>query len=435
MVYVVSKEGSPLMPTKRHGKVKHLLRQGRAKVVQVKPFTIQLTYESDTYVQPCKLGVDSGYQNVGVSVISKNIELFSATITLLLNMVKRLKERRMYRNQRRARLRYRKPLFDNRKRNDGWLAPSIQHKLDSHVRIIDFIKSILPITETVIEVASFDVQKIKSPDIEGKKYQEGEKLGFWNLREYILHRDNHTCQNPDCKSKADGLQIHHIGYWKSDDSDRPGNLATLCVDCHVPANHSKGKFLYGWEPKLKGFNPETFMSIVRWRLVNLLGCQHTYGYITKDTRIKLKLDKSHVNDAFVIAGGTTEKRVTPLEFKQNRRNNRSLEKFYDAKYIDIRTGEKASGQDLFSGRRIRNKEKSTENMRKYRGGKLSKGRRSIRKQRYFYQPNDLALYDSNVYQVAGVQNNGAYIKLKGLKKVPKIDKVKPYRFMRGLCVA
>ncbi len=433
MIYVISKEGKPLMPTKRHGKVKHLLRQSRAKVVQVNPFTVQLTYDSDTYTQPCKLGIDSGYQNIGISVVSNNIELFSATITLLLNIVKRLKERHIYRSQRRSRLRHRKPRFDNRKRNNGWLAPSIQHKLDSHIRIVELVKKILPITEAIIEVANFDIQKIKDPDIEGKKYQEGEKLGFWNLREYILHRDNHTCQNPNCKSKTNSLQVHHVGYWRGDYSDRSGNLVTLCINCHVPVNHKEGKFLYGWDPKLKAYKAETFMSMVRWRLVNMLNCQHTYGHITKNNRIKLGLEKSHINDAFVIAEGTTEERVTPLEYKQVRRNNRSLEKFYDAKYVDIRTGKKVSGQDLFCGRRTRNKNNNTENLRKYRGKKLSKGRRSIRRQRYPYQPSDLVKYNNKIFSVKGVVNYGNYVRLNGVTKDIKTSLIKPYCFMKGLC--
>jgi hypothetical protein len=84
-------------------------------------------------------------------------------------------------------------------------------------------EALMPITETIIEVAAFDIQKIKvNCEIEGKEYQEGEQLGFWNLREYILHRDNHKCQHPDCKNKAKSpiLEVHHIGFWKKDRTDR-----------------------------------------------------------------------------------------------------------------------------------------------------------------------------------------------------------------------
>lgn len=132
-----------------------------------------------------------------------------------------------------------------------------------------------------MQVAAFDIQKIKIPEINGKQYQEGAQSGFWNLREYVLHRDNHTCQNPDCKNKSRHpvLEVHHMGYWKLDRSDRPGNLITLCNKCHTPAGHKKNGFLYGWEPKTKSFKPETFMSTVRWKLVNALECDHTYGHM------------------------------------------------------------------------------------------------------------------------------------------------------------
>ena len=131
-------------------------------------------------------------------------------------MKERLKEKAMYRKQRRKHLRYRKPRFDNRKRNEGWLALSIQHKLDSHIRLIEQLKELLPISEIIVEIANFDIQKIKNPSIEGEDYQNGEQKGFWNLREYILHRDNHQCQNPNCKNKSKNpiLEVHHVGYWK-----------------------------------------------------------------------------------------------------------------------------------------------------------------------------------------------------------------------------
>ena len=114
------------------------------------------------------------------------------------------------------------------------------------------------------------------------------------------------------------------------------------------------------------------MSTIRWRLVNELNCAHTYGYETKTKRIDLELEKTHHNDAFVVAGGTTQTRIKPIFFKQRRRNNRSLQKFYDAKYIDMRTGERASGKELFCGRTTRNKTKNGHNQRIYRGEKIAK---------------------------------------------------------------
>ncbi|MFX1511186.1 MAG: RRXRR domain-containing protein, partial [Promethearchaeota archaeon] len=231
------------------------------------------------------------------------------------------------------------------RREEGGVATSIKHKLDSHLRFIELLKSIRPITRVTIEVGSFDIQKIKNPAIEGIEYQEGEQKDFWNLREYILHRNNHRCQNSTCKNKKKQqiLEVHHIGFWKGDRSHKPSNLIILCIKCHIPKNHQENGVLHGWSPKLKSFNPETFMAIIRWRLVNALKCDHTYGYLTKMKRKKLDLKKSHTNDAFVIANGMTQQRVIPTNFEQIRRNNRSFQKCYDAKYLDTRTGKKASG--------------------------------------------------------------------------------------------
>jgi hypothetical protein len=350
-------------------------------------------------------------------------------------MSNRLIDRRNYRQKRRQKKRYRPPRWNNRRQADNWLAPSIQHKLDGHFRLLALLDKILPITRTTIEVANFDIQKIKQPDIAGMAYQQGEQLEFWNVREYILHRDHHTCQNPDCKNRAAQkiLQIHHIGYWQDDLSNRPENLITLCIKCHTPKNHQENGFLYGWQPEVKSFRAETFMSTVRWRLVNAVGCTHTYGYLTKQQRNALKLPKTHYHDAFVIAGGTTQKRAAPLELEQIRRNNRSFQKFYDAQYIDRRTSHKASGQELCSGRRTRNTTLTDEDLRQFRGRKVSKGRVSIRRQRYRYQPKDVVRYKGQRYLVKGMQNYGQYIKLDGLAKPVKTTLVQPERWRKGIC--
>jgi hypothetical protein len=186
MVYVQAKNGKPLMPTKRYGKVKWLLKTGQATVVKAKPFTIRLSYESTTYAQPIELGIDAGYSKVGFSAVTAKAELLSGTCNLLEGQVERNKERAMYRRERRSRLRYRAPRFDNRRKPEGWLAPSIANKKATHLRLIRLIKKLLPITSTTIEVAAFDIQRINNPVIESKGYQTGEQGGFWNLREYIL---------------------------------------------------------------------------------------------------------------------------------------------------------------------------------------------------------------------------------------------------------
>lgn len=434
MVYVVSKDGTPLMPTKRHGKVRKWLKSGEAKIISHAPFTIQLLFETGNETQPITLGVDSGYTYIGFSAVTEKEEVFGGELTLLPKMKERLKERASYRRTRRYRLRYRKPGFLKDTKPAKWLAPSIQHKLDSHVKFINRAKSILPVSKVVVEVANFDTQKIKKPDIEGKEYQEGEQKGFSDLREYILHRDQHKCQNPNCKDKDKEnhkpiLEVHHLGYWKKDRTNRPSNLITLCTRCHTSNNHQKSGFLYGWEPKLNTFRAATFMSMVRFRLVNQLHCEHTYGSLTKFKRRKLELEKSHHNDAFVIADGEHQPRCNPTQFIQKRKNNRSLEKFYDAQYIDSRDGKKKSGKELCSQRKKRSRENLPKSLRKCRAHKVSSGRRSIRKQRYSIQPQDIVEYQGKQYKAVGTQNHGSFLKMtngvdkpivKSMKKIKTI---------------
>ena len=181
------------------------------------------------------------------------------------------------------------------------------------------------------------------------------------------------------------------------------------------------------------------MSMVRWRLVDYLNSinietTHTYGSITKSNRIKLKLEKTHYNDAFCIVGGTIQKKIEPIIYTQIKRNNRSLEKFYDKKIYDIRNNEIKSGQDLFNGRTTRNKGKNTFNLRVYRGQTKTKGRRTIRKERHFYQPNDLVKYNNTIFTVKGTHNKGLRVILKENNKSIKISDLKPYRFNKGFAI-
>ncbi|GAG72561.1 unnamed protein product [marine sediment metagenome] len=324
-VYVLNQRGKPLMPCSAR-KAKMLLKEGKAKVVKRSPFTIQLTIATGEAKQDIILGVDCGYSHVGLSAVSRKKELFSAEVILRGDIVKLNSERRQYRRARRSRLWHRQPRFDNRKKDKGWLAPSIQHKLDSYFKLIGKIKEILPIAKINVEVAAFDIAKIKNPDIEGEGYQNGVQKNFWNTREYVLFRDNHTCQACKGKSKDPVLEVHHLESRKTG-GDRSDNLIALCNTCHSKV--SKGKFYLNVKIP-KGFKAETFMNTVRWKLVNRLkelgnSVSHTYGYITKSKRIEIGLEKNHVNDAFVIAGGTTQERCSSFTVNQTRRNNRRLQ--------------------------------------------------------------------------------------------------------------
>ena len=147
MVYVKSIDGKALMPTS-NAKARKLLKQKKAKVVSLRPFVVKLTYKTKTeYTQKLNLGVDSGYSNIGFSVIDAKQEYIAGEVKLLEGMKKRLLEKASYRRIRRSRLRYRKARWNNRvkSKKKGWLAPSLKHKLDTHIKFIDYLKNILPI--------------------------------------------------------------------------------------------------------------------------------------------------------------------------------------------------------------------------------------------------------------------------------------------------
>lgn len=325
-VYVLNHKGRPLMPCSPR-KARVLLKQGKVKVVRRTPFTVMWIVPTRSYTQEVSLGVDSGYSHIGLSAVSEKDELYASEVTLRTDIVKLNSERREYRRARRNRKTwYRKPRFLNRKKPEGWLAPSIQHKLDSHIKLISQVRAILPVKSIHVEVAAFDIQKIKNPAIEGEQYQQGDQSGFWNTREYVLYRDGHTCQHCKGKSKDKVLEVHHI-VSRQIGGDRPGNLITLCSTCHGKVSRGEIKPVF---KASKGFRAEMFMSMVRRRLVNALrnigyAVGVSYGYITKKRRIESGLSKSHINDAFVIAGGNGQARLSECLFiKQVRKCNRKL---------------------------------------------------------------------------------------------------------------
>lgn len=311
MVYVLDIEGKPLMPTERHGKVRRLLREGQAHVVRLQPFTIQLDYESTTYRQEVSLGIDAGSVHIGVSATTEKKELFAAEVILRTDIVKKLASRlEMRRTRRNRKTRYRKPRFDNRRRREGWLAPSVRNKVDSHLKVIRLVHSLLPVTKTTIEVAQFDAQKIKNDAIQGVEYQQGEQMGFWNIREYVLARDNHQCQHCKGKSGDKILNVHHLESRKTG-GNAPNNLITLCETCHKA--YHRGEF----ELKVKrgtSLRDAAAMNIMRWAVYNQAKDEFnnvhlTFGYITKYTRIENSIEKTHCADAFCISRNVKASRL------------------------------------------------------------------------------------------------------------------------------
>lgn len=312
MIYVMSKEGKALMPSERGWRIGYLLRHGKAHVVSRVPFVVQLDYESTTYTQEVSLGIDAGSKHIGVSASSEKKELLAAQVELRSDVVNLLSTRRELRRTRRNRkTRYRKVRFDNRKRKDGWLAPSVAQKVESHLKVIRLAHGLLPITKVIIEVAQFDAQKIKNPDIKGEEYQQGEQMGFWNVREYVLDRDGHRCIHCKGKSRDHILNVHHLESRKTG-GNSPSNLVTLCETCHKA--YHRGEF----ELKIKRGNSlrdAAVMNIMRWVVYERAkeefeNVHLTYGYATKHTRIENGIAKTHAADAFCIAKNVNAMRLS-----------------------------------------------------------------------------------------------------------------------------
>ena len=329
MVYVLNIKKEPLMPC-RKAKARKLLKNKKAKVIKIEPFTIQLLFECENQVQDITLGIDSGSKYIGLSATTISQELYSANVKLRNDIVDLLSTRRQNRRTRRNRLRYRKARFNNRisSKKEGWLAPSIRQKIDTHMRIIKDVHKILPITKIIVETASFDIQKIKNPNIQGEEYQQGEQLGFWNVREYVLFRDGYKCQHCKGKSKDNVLNVHHLESRKTG-GNSPNNLITLCETCHNAYHQGKIKLK---QKRGQSFRDASFMGIMRWAFYNKLKEEYqnvsmTYGYITKNTRIKNGLPKEHYIDARCITGNPL---VKPLGYfyyiKKVRCHNRQIHK-------------------------------------------------------------------------------------------------------------
>jgi 5-methylcytosine-specific restriction endonuclease McrA len=296
LVYVLDKERKPLMPTKP-AIARLLLKEGKAKVVKRMPFTIKMLVETTSYKQEIIAGMDTGSKVIGIACVSNGKVLYKAETFIRQDVSEKMQRRRMYRRNRRSRkTRYREARWSNRAnsfRKDR-LAPSLLSKLNSHLREKKFIEKLLPITQWILELASFDIHKISNPNV--INYQKGQQKGFYNVKAFILNRDDHTCQH--CKSKNKKLHVHHIIFKSNGGTDSPENLITLCEDCHKDLHENKF-VLKGIKSKTK---QATEIGIIKSQLKKKFGeFVESFGYETKFKREQiLHLEKTHYNDAISI---------------------------------------------------------------------------------------------------------------------------------------
>ena len=252
----------------------------------------------------------------------------------------------------------------------GWLAPSIEHKLEAHIRLIEKIKKIIPVSETIIEIAKFDAHKMQNPEISGIEYQQGELQGY-EVREYLLEKFNRKCAY--CGKENIPLEIEHIIPKSRGGSNMVSNLAISCHKCNQKKGNMTAEEFHHPETLKNAQKPlkETpFMNVVKQKIAWLLGCETTLGSITKMNRISLGMEKTHANDAFIIAGGSAQKRTALFTVSQRRRNNRCLQL--------NRKGFKPS----------------------------------IRRRRYSLQPGDAVLFQKEEWSVVGTHSYGKSVIIK-----------------------
>ena len=343
-VYVRSKSDKWLMPT-NPANARILLKKGKAKVIQSTPFAIQLLYETTGYVQPVTVGIDDGGIHIGIAAVSDREVLFQQEVVLRSDIKSKLDTRRQYRKSRRYRkTRYRKPKFLNRKQSMPTckscggnapaskvicrkclkavggvhqkyagikksvfrIPPSIKAKKNTIVRTIKQIP--LPVSIIRLEDAYFDFQAMETPDISGDQYQHGEFLYHKNFKQACLVRDKFKCRVCGAKSN---LQCHHIKPRAKGGTDKLSNLMTLCELCHENF-HKEGLKL----PKQKNSfyisaaHVQQGKNYLQAELSKIAPLTTTFGYITSHYRNKAGIEKSHINDAVIIA----DKQAMPINW-------------------------------------------------------------------------------------------------------------------------
>lgn len=374
MIYILSEKGSPLMPTENNGKVRKLLKQNKAKIVDYKPFTIQLLYETEEHTQATVLGIDTGRENISITVVQKedgNVLFSSELVTRNKNIPKLMEKRKTNRQARRRNRRQKKvrlaksnntfykrakhirengtslsilvkhiakkdARFSNRVRPKGWLTPTANNLLLTHLNYVNKVKKILPITEVVVEYAKFDIHKLKDSTISGEEYQQGDLYGYLNMKAFITARQEGKCLlcNKDYIE-----QLHHIIRQSEGGSDHHSNLAGLCRSCHNKV-HKSPTFDKKVTSLMKGmkkeFNATSILNIIMpylyMEIQAIFGESNvfkTHGYITKTDRMTHKLDKSHYNDSYLVAltranNFIIESNLEPYYYTQFRRHNRQF---------------------------------------------------------------------------------------------------------------
>ena len=337
MVFVLNKNKQPLNPC-HPSKARKLLRQGKAIIHKKYPFTIRLKYMVDTTnnTQEYRIKLDPGSKTTGISIVKNKEVVFLAEIHHKTDIKSKMDSRRSFRRGRRNRkTRYRKARFLNRKRQEGWLPPSLLSRVDNIHSLVLRLKKLIPLQHVSLELVKFDLQKMQNPEITGVEYQQGELQGY-EVREYLLEKFNRTCAY--CGIRGVPLEIEHVHPKSKGGTNRISNLTLACRAC----NEEKDNLLLNdWVqlllkkknkrnktivanikmllPQLKKpLKDATVVNATRWKVFNMLKEQFDVvetgsGARTKMQRIQHNLPKEHYYDALCVGSSTPEKIV----FKTN----------------------------------------------------------------------------------------------------------------------
>ncbi|MDT9292734.1 MAG: RNA-guided endonuclease IscB [Limnospira sp. PMC 1286.21] len=323
-VFVVDTLGQPLSPT-HPARARKLLKKGLAAVFRTYPFTIILkkTVENPGN-EPSRIKLDPGASVTGIALVnqSRDTVIWAAELTHRGDRIRaKLTARRVVRRHRRCRkTRYRQARFNNRKRQEGWLAPSLKHRVETTLTWVNRLISSCPITDISMELVRFDTQKLLNPEISGVEYQQGVLFGY-ELREYLLTKWQHQCAY--CGGQNIPLEIEHIQPKSQGGSDRVSNLAIACHKCHQKKGSQAVEQFLEKKPEIlkrllvqakAPLKNAAAVNSTRWALFNSLKLtglpiEIGTGGLTKYNRTVQGLPKTHWLDDADCVGKSTPTRL------------------------------------------------------------------------------------------------------------------------------
>jgi 5-methylcytosine-specific restriction endonuclease McrA len=314
MVFVLSHDTQPLDPC-HPARARQLLKHGKAAMFRSYPFTIilkeRLSAESITHEHRLKL--DPGSQITGLAILRESRVVWAAELTHRGQAIRDalLRRKSVRRSRRQRKTRYRKPRFLNRTRPEGWLAPSLQHRVDTTLTWVNRLRRVCPITALSVELVRFDTQLMQNAEISGIEYQQGELAGY-EVREYLLEKWGRQCAY--CKKSGGPLQVEHLLPKARGGSDRVSNLTLACEACNQKKGNQTARE-FGF-PKLqqvakRPLKDAAAVNTTRWALWRKLSecglvLEVGTGGRTKWNRTRLGLEKAHWIDAACVGRSTPE---------------------------------------------------------------------------------------------------------------------------------